>query len=58
MPSVTPYQVMWELPVVTAGYYVVQAMRRAGVKGIGRREKSRKLWKRFYELHKNEFEKK
>lgn len=56
MPSVTPYQAMWELPFVTVSYYVVQAMRKAGVKGIGRPEKSQKLWRRFYELNKDEID--
>ena len=40
MPGVTPYQTMWEIPFVTVSYYMVQAARRAGVKGIGRTDKS------------------
>lgn len=56
MPSVTPYQAMWEVPFVTVSYYFVQAARRAGVKGIGRTEKSAKLWRKFAELHREELE--
>ncbi len=52
MPSVTIHQVLWEMPWPMVSYYVVQAARQAGIKGIGRRDKSDKLWKRFKELTK------
>ena len=56
VPGVTPYQAMWEIPFVTVSYYMVQAARRAGVMGIGRHEKSVKLWRRFAELHNEELD--
>ena len=56
VPGVTPHQAMWEIPFVTVSYYMVQAARRAGVKGIEQREKSIKLWRKFAELHKDELD--
>ena len=56
VPGVTPHQAMWEIPFVTVSYYMVQAARRAGVKGIGRTDKSLKLWRKFAEQHKDELD--
>ena len=55
-PNITLQDLLWRIPMVTLGYLLVQAGRKAGIKGIGRTDKSIALWKRFSELHKEELE--
>ena len=50
-PGLTVFDVMWRLPVCTAGYLLVQAGRKNGVKGIGRPVRDELLWRRWQELH-------
>ena len=39
MPGVSVRDVFWNIPLVTVSYLLVQAARRAGVKGISRMNK-------------------
>lgn len=54
MSSVTLHDVFWEIPLVTLGYLTVQAGRKAGIKGIGRMEKSTELWQVFRQKYEKE----
>ena len=56
MPGVSVRDVFWNIPLVTVSYLLVQAARRAGVKGISRSRNDAALWKRFAQLHAAELE--
>lgn len=44
MPGLGMREIMWDIPFCLVGFLIMQERRLAGVKGIGRPEKSRKLW--------------
>lgn len=44
VPGLGLGEILWEVPFCMLGFLVMQERRMAGVKGIGRPEKSRKLW--------------
>ncbi len=44
LPSLGHEEAIWGMPFCMLGFYVMQAQRLAGVKGIGRKDKSRKIW--------------
>jgi hypothetical protein len=44
MPGAGLREILWETPYCLLGFLVMQERRMAGVKGIGRPEKSRRLW--------------
>lgn len=44
IPGASLHEILWEIPYCMLGFLVMQERRAAGVKGIGRPEKSDKLW--------------
>jgi len=44
VPGASQHEILWETPYCMLGFLVMQERRMAGVKGIGRPEKSKKLW--------------
>ena len=48
--NATPEQIMWDMPLAMASYLVMQAMRKAGVKGIAEKKKSGEALTRVKEL--------
>ena len=44
VPGAGIRELMWETPFSLLGFLVMQERRMAGVKGIGRPEKSQRLW--------------
>lgn len=47
MPGTKMREILWGMPLCQVGFLVMQERRMAGVKGIGRPEKSQKLWAAF-----------
>lgn len=47
LPGVGWWEMFWEVPFALLGFLVMQERRQAGVKGIGRPEKSDKLWREW-----------
>jgi len=52
-PGLTVEKALWEMPFCMLGFLVMQAMRKRGVKGIGRPEISRQIWENFQKEQKN-----
>jgi hypothetical protein len=50
IPGASLHELLWELPYCLLGFLVMQERRAAGVKGIGRPEKSEKLWRAWKAL--------
>lgn len=44
VPGASQQEILWETPYCMLGFLVMQERRAAGIKGIGRPEKSEKLW--------------
>jgi len=47
IPGASLHEILWETPYCMLGFLVMQERRMAGIKGIGRPEKSRKLWEEW-----------
>lgn len=50
VPGASQHEILWETPYCMLGFLVMQERRMAGVKGIGRPEKSQKLWDEWKKL--------
>lgn len=44
VPGASQQEILWETPYCMLGFLVMQERRAAGIKGIGRPEKSKRLW--------------